>query len=51
MAAELLLDTGALATLVVLAEELGTNLVFTTDLRDFDVYRIQDKRRFQILPE
>lgn len=29
------------ATLVVLAEELGTNLVFTTDRRDFGVYRIK----------
>lgn len=38
------------ATLVVLAEELGTNLVFTTDRRDFGVYRIRGKRRFEILP-
>ncbi len=38
------------ATLVVLAEELGTNLVFTTDRRDFGVYRIRGKRRFQIFP-
>ena len=28
------------STLVVLAEDLGTNLVFTTDRRDFGVYRI-----------
>ncbi len=38
------------ATLVVLAEELGTNLVFTTDRRDFAVYRIDGKRRFDVLP-
>jgi uncharacterized protein len=38
------------ATLVVLAEELGTNLVFTTDRRDFTVYRIGRRRRFQVLP-
>jgi predicted nucleic acid-binding protein len=38
------------ATLVVLAEELGTNLVFTTDRRDFAVYRIKGRRRFEIVP-
>jgi uncharacterized protein len=38
------------ATLVALAEELGTNLVFTTDRRDFAVYRIGKRRRFRILP-
>jgi predicted nucleic acid-binding protein len=38
------------ATLVVLAEELGTNLVLTTDRRDFSVYRIKGRRRFEILP-
>ena len=38
------------ATLVVLAEELGTNLVFTTDRRDFGVYRVRCRRRFEILP-
>lgn len=38
------------ATLVVLAEELDTNLVFTTDRRDFGVYRIKGRRRFEILP-
>lgn len=38
------------ATLVVLAEELGTNLVFTTDRRDFTVYRIKGRRRFSVLP-
>jgi predicted nucleic acid-binding protein len=39
------------ATLVVLAEELGTNVVLTTDRRDFGVYRIQGRRRFRILPD
>ena len=39
------------ATLVVLAEELGTNLVFTTDRRDFAIYRIKGRRRFQVVPE
>lgn len=38
------------ATLVVLAEELDTNLVLTTDRRDFAVYRLYARRRFQILP-
>ncbi|HEX5715705.1 MAG TPA: PIN domain-containing protein [Thermoanaerobaculia bacterium] len=39
------------ATLVVLGEDLGTNLVFTTDHRDFNVYRAKGNRRFQILPQ
>jgi len=38
------------ATLVVLAEELRTNLVLTTDRRDFAVYRIGGRRRFEVLP-
>lgn len=38
------------ATLVVLAEDVGTHLVFTTDRRDFAVYRIKGRRRFEILP-
>lgn len=38
------------ATLVVLAEDMGTNLVFTTDRRDFAVYRIKGRRRFEVLP-
>jgi predicted nucleic acid-binding protein len=38
------------ATLVVLAEELGTELVFTTDQRDFKVYRFGRDRPFRILP-
>jgi predicted nucleic acid-binding protein len=39
------------ATLVVLAEEIGTDLVFTTDRRDFGVYRIRGRKRFRIVPE
>lgn len=39
------------ATLVVLAEEIETDLVFTTDRRDFAVYRIRGRRRFRIVPE
>ena len=38
------------ATLVVLAEEVGTDLVFTTDRRDFGVYRIRGRQRFRIVP-
>ena len=38
------------ATLVVLAEELDTNRVFTTDRRDFAVYRINGRLQFEILP-
>ena len=38
------------ATLVALAEELDTAFVFTTDRRDFEIYRVADRRRFQILP-
>jgi predicted nucleic acid-binding protein len=38
------------ATLVVLAEELGTNLVFTTDRTDFEVYRIRGRKTFRIKP-
>ncbi|MFY9823564.1 MAG: PIN domain-containing protein [Thermoanaerobaculia bacterium] len=38
------------ATLVMLAEELETDLVFTTDRRDFEVYRFGRNRPFQILP-
>jgi len=36
------------ATLVVLAEDLGTNLVLTTDQRDFSVYRIAGRKRFKL---
>jgi len=38
------------ATLVVLAEELNTDLVFTLD-QDFGVYRIRGRKPFRILPE
>lgn len=38
------------ATLVVLAEELRTDRVLTTDARDFGVYRIRDRRRFRVCP-
>ena len=39
------------ATLVVLAEELNTRNVFTTDRRDFGTYRIAGKAKFRIKPE
>lgn len=39
------------ATLVVLAEDLGTDLVLTTDRRDFSLYRIGGRRGFRIVPE
>ncbi|HEY3122370.1 MAG TPA: PIN domain-containing protein [Vicinamibacteria bacterium] len=39
------------ATLVTLAEELGTDLVFTTDTRDFTVYRMRRRRRFRVVPD
>jgi len=38
------------STLVVLAEDLNTDLVFTLD-RDFQIYRIRGRKRFRILPE
>ena len=38
------------ASLIVLAEELGTDLIFTTDRRDFRVYRIGGRKRFRIVP-
>ena len=38
------------ATLVVLGEELDTDLVFTTDARDFAVYRMKRRKRFRIVP-
>lgn len=38
------------ATLVALAEDIDTNLVFTTDQRDFSVYRIGGRQEFTILP-
>ena len=39
------------ATLVALAEELGSSLVFTTDRTDFSLYRLKDHRPFRIVPE
>jgi hypothetical protein len=38
------------STLVALAEELGTDLVFTTDRKDFAIYRIRGRRPFQVVP-
>ena len=38
------------STIVVLAEELNTDLVFTAD-RDFAIYRIRGRKHFQIVPE
>ena len=38
------------ATLVALAEELDSHIVFTTDRPDFSVYRVKDRRPFRILP-
>jgi predicted nucleic acid-binding protein len=38
------------ATLVALAEELGTDCVFTTDRRDFSVYRIEGRKPFRVQP-
>ena len=39
------------ATLVALAEELATDIVLTTDRRDFQVYRIAGKTPFWVVPE
>ena len=38
------------ATLVVLAEDLPTDNVLTTDRRAFSVYRIPGRRQFRICP-
>jgi hypothetical protein len=38
------------STLVALAEDLDTNLVFTTDRKDFSVYRLGGRRHFRVLP-
>lgn len=38
------------ATLVSLAEDIGTSLVFTTDQRDFSIYRIGGRQEFTVLP-
>jgi hypothetical protein len=37
------------ATLVVLAEEMGVNSIFTLDRKDFSVYRVH-RRVFEIFP-
>lgn len=39
------------ATLVALAEEARTDLVFTTNRRDFALYRIGGRGRFHIVPD
>jgi len=39
------------ATLVALADELGTESVCTTNRRDFGIYRLVGDRPFRILPE
>jgi predicted nucleic acid-binding protein len=39
------------ATLVALAEEIGSASIFTTDRTDFSVYRLKDRKPFRILPE
>ncbi len=39
------------ATLVTLAEELDSALVFTIDRTDFSVYRLKDRKPFRIVPE
>lgn len=38
------------ATLVSLAEEIGTNEIFTLDLRGFNTYRIHKSTPFKIYP-
>lgn len=38
------------ATLVVLAEDLGTDRVFTLDRRSFDVFRWKGRRPFRVVP-
>jgi predicted nucleic acid-binding protein len=38
------------ATLVALAEDVDTSVVFTTDRTDFAVYRVKDRKPFTILP-
>ena len=39
------------ATLIVLAEGLGTDLVCTTDRRDLSVYSIRGRKRFRMVPD
>ena len=38
------------ATLVVLAEDLGSDLIMTTDRADFSIYRMSGKHAFQVVP-
>jgi len=38
------------ATLVVLGEELGTDLVFTLDRRGFSAYRLNQRKSFKLVP-
>jgi len=38
------------ATVVMLAEDLKTQLILTTDRRDFGIYRIDGKTKFMIRP-
>jgi len=39
------------ATLVVLAEDVGAEEVFTLDKRGFSAYRLHGKKHFSLLPE
>jgi predicted nucleic acid-binding protein len=39
------------ATLVVLAEEIGTDEIFTLDKRGFNAYRFSGRKTFKIWPE
>jgi hypothetical protein len=39
---------GAIACLDFVLSGLGTNLVMTTDQRDFSIYRIAGRKRFKI---
>jgi predicted nucleic acid-binding protein len=38
------------ATLVHLAKREGISTIFTTDIADFETYRIGDRRRFRVVP-
>ncbi len=39
------------ASLVYVAEQLGTDAIFTLDRRDFTVFRTEAGRPFRLLPE
>jgi predicted nucleic acid-binding protein len=39
------------ASLVALAEEIGTSRILTTDRRDFAIYRLHGRRAFDIVPD